>query len=98
MKEIETFYNVVNCEDVKIEIWVNGFWLGDIYYSLGKNILKRNYNDEVENVEIEGKNKIKIKALKELLKAYKKLNNSEYKTKQIEKINNNIGGLRNGKN
>ena len=87
------FLEIVNCDDIKISyasLDPSDFYEYHIYYSLEKNILKHEYNDEEENVYTfteKERNKIKRACLKLFLKEYNKISESPYKTQKINIIN-----------
>lgn len=95
-EEIVLFLEIANCDDIRVTYFSPkpyDFLEYSIYYSLEKNILKHEYNDEVENVYIfteKERNKIKKACLKLFLKEYGKLDESNYKTQKINIINRHL--------
>lgn len=91
--DIILFLKIVNCDDIKIDYITSDhirFYEDQMYYSLEKNILKLNYNDEIENVYIfteKERKRIKKACLKLFLKEYKVLNECDYTRRKINVIN-----------
>lgn len=95
-KEKSILIDIKNCNDIKIDYLIQGYYIADFYYSLDKNILKISYNDEKENVDflsIQEKRKIKKLCLKEFYNVYNKIKKDDYIKKQLKTIKKYLNKL-----
>lgn len=95
-KENSIVIDIKNCNDIKIDYLVGGYYIADFYYSLDKNILKIAYNDEEENIDflsIQEKRRIKKICLKEFLNVYNKIKKDDFIKKQLKTIKKYLNRL-----